>query len=593
MYRVTKLRWRRRVRNRRRQVEGLSVTAEESFDKHFIRRLLRLAEVRRFVAGWLTLIILLAGIVIIQTRALAGYYQTLTPVPGGIYTEGVIGTLTNANPLFASSMVDTTVSKLLFASLLNRDEHNNLTGDLAEKWSLDKTNTIYTVVLKPNLVWQDGSKLTADDVVFTYQSAQNPDVKSPLFASWREVSIAKVDERTVTFTLKAPFAPFINSLLTGIIPMHLLQKVDPSQLRSVSFNTNKPVGAGPFMWQTLEITGNNTDAREQHIGLIANPKYNGGRPKLDQFVIKAFLTKDRMLTAFNERRIDAAVGLDKLPDELKNSSVSAYETPLTAINMAFFLNDPPGPLSDKKVRTALVEAADTPAAIKSLGFPVIKSDEPVLKDSFAYDPAYKQAGKNIDQANHLLDDAGWPKSNSGIRQKADKDLTLTLLGLNNYDNTVVAKSLQQSWASVGVKVNVVLQDDQDLQSSVSNRSYDVLLNAISMGTDPDSYAFWHSSQADKRSPNRLNFSDYTSETADKALDGGRTRVEVPLRTAKYKPFLQAWQTDNPALALYQPRFLYVTRGKLFFYNPTTLNSSTDRLNNVQNWMIRQSNTVIR
>ena len=104
--------------------------------------------------------------------------------------------------------------------------------------------------------------------------------------------------------------------------------------------------------------------------------------------------------------------------------------------------------------------------------------------------------------------------------------------------------------------------------------------------DPDVFAFWHSSQADSRSATRLNFSEYKSAVADKALEGGRTRSEEVARAAKYKPFLDAWQQDTPALALYQPRYLYVVRDTLYGLNPTSMNSGADRFNNVENWMVR-------
>lgn len=592
MYRVTKLRWRRRVRQRKQQVEDLGSTAEDHIDKHFIRRLVRLVSVRRFVGSWVLLIILLGGIGVTQIRNLTGYYQQLQPVSGGTYSEGVVGSFTNANPLFATTMVDETVSHLVFSGLLKYDEQNKLVNDLVESWQVDQTGLIYSFKLKPNLQWHDGKPLTADDVVFTFQSAQNPDVKSPLFQAWREVVVAKVNQQTVQFSLKAPFASFVYSLTTGIIPKHLLAVTEPSQLRSVAFNTNQPVGAGPFVWQALELSADGYAEREQYIGLVANDTYHLGRPKLDSFVVKSYLSKDRLLTAFKERQLDGVVGLDTLPDENQGKSIRSYDAPLTAIAMAFFLTDSPI-LKDTKVRSALVQSVDVPAMIKQIGYPVIKADEPFLKNSFAYDPNYRQIGKNLEAANKLLDEAGWPKNTENQRQQNKADLSIRLVGQNNYENGIISKSLQQAWGAVGVKVEVVLQDEADLREVIAGRGYDVLLSAISLGADPDVYAFWHSSQADKRSPGRLNFSNYSSPNADKALDGGRSRTDPALRTAKYKPFLQAWKDDNPALALYQPRFLYVTRGELFNYNPETINTSTDRLNNVHNWMIRQANQPIK
>lgn len=590
MYRLTKLRWRRKVRRHKQKVEDLGDNAGEQFEKHFIRRIIRLDTVRRFVIGWLLLIIMLSGVAMAQTRSLNGYFQHPKPIPGGTYTEGVVGRLTNTNPLFTSTAVDATVSKLVFSGLLRFNEENKLVNDLAESWELDKSDTVYTVKLRRDIVWHDGEKITADDVVFTFRSAQNPDVKSSLFHTWREVRVAKVDDTTVQFKLKAPFAPFIYSLTTGIIPRHLLNNVEPSQLRSASFNTNHPVGSGPFVWQTLELSENQTESQEQHIGLAAYDLYHLGTPRLENFVVKAYQNKEQALKAFRDRQVDALSGLDELPEDL-DQDVYTHETPTTALQMAFFSTNN-GVLKDVNLRKALVYATNAPLIIEQLGYPVIKADQPFLKSSFAYNSKLKQPPQHVPTANKLLDEAGWNLKEDGRREQNDTNLNIKLLGQNDHENSVIAKGLQQAWTAVGVKTDVILLDGQDFQAAIANRDYDVLLNAISIGADPDIYAFWHSSQADRRAVTRLNFSSYSSKIADQALEAGRSRVDSALRAAKYKPFSQAWQKDNPALALYQPRYLYVTRGQLFFYNPKQVNASTDRLNNVHNWMIRQAGTPI-
>src|SRR5262245_1669321 len=110
-----KLRFRRKVRARKRQVEGIGTEAERQFEDNFLRRLHRLAPVKRFVAVWLLVVLLLGIGVVIQTRALSGYYQRLQPVPGGIYSEGILGAYTNANPVYASGSVNSAVSRLIFA----------------------------------------------------------------------------------------------------------------------------------------------------------------------------------------------------------------------------------------------------------------------------------------------------------------------------------------------------------------------------------------------------------------------------------------------------------------------------------------------
>ena len=170
--------------------------------------------------------------------------------------------------------------------------------------------------------------------------------------------------------------------------------------------------------------------------------------------------------------------------------------------------------------------------------------------------------------------------------KDGKKLSISLNTLNNIEYASVASQLKEQWSKAGVEVNVSSLEQADLQNAIMSRSYGILLYGISLGLDPDQFAYWHSSQADVRATRRLNFSNYSSKTADAALEAGRTRLDPSLRAAKYKPFLEAWRDDAPALAIYQPRFLYVSRGPVFNFKERTINTPSDRFANVQNWMIR-------
>jgi peptide/nickel transport system substrate-binding protein len=246
--RLIRLRFRRRVRKGQQQVGDLSVQAEQHIDRHLFRRFERLLPIRRFLTAWLGLLLLLIGGLIIQNLSLSGYYQTLRTVPGGIYNEGLQGRFTNANPMYATSDVDTTVSRLIFAGLFTYDNQGKLVGDLASGYSVDSHGTTYTVHLKPHLTWQDGKPLTSSDVVFTYQSIQNPDAQSPLQSSWAGISVTAPDPNTVVFKLPGVLAAFPSNLTNGIVPRHLLADIPPSDLRSADFNTVNPVGAGPFAW---------------------------------------------------------------------------------------------------------------------------------------------------------------------------------------------------------------------------------------------------------------------------------------------------------------------------------------------------------
>ena len=185
----TKKRFKRNLRRHRRRVEGLSQQADQNIDKLLLRRLNRLSLVRRFVGLWLVLVGLLVLAGVTQLRGLSPYYQSLQPVPGGIYSEGLVGLFANANPLYANGAADTSVSHLVFSGLFKYDQNDKLVGDLASSWQVDSKQTTYTVQLRHNVRWQDGSPFTSADVVYTYDTIQNTEAQSPLFSSWQGINV--------------------------------------------------------------------------------------------------------------------------------------------------------------------------------------------------------------------------------------------------------------------------------------------------------------------------------------------------------------------------------------------------------------------
>src|SRR5690242_1993419 len=119
--RLMKLRFRRRLREGQKQVGDMGQQAEAHIDRHFFRQFEHFASIRRFLFAWLGLMVLVIGGLVAQLVHLSSYYQTLQPVPGGIYSEGLSGRFTNASPLFATSDADASVSRLIFAGLFTFD----------------------------------------------------------------------------------------------------------------------------------------------------------------------------------------------------------------------------------------------------------------------------------------------------------------------------------------------------------------------------------------------------------------------------------------------------------------------------------------
>ncbi|MEO8104939.1 MAG: ABC transporter substrate-binding protein [Candidatus Saccharibacteria bacterium] len=583
-----RLRFRRRYKQREKQAQVFGQQAEASLERLFVKRFGRLLAVRRFVIGWIALFILLIIGVVLQNLYLGEYYQNLQPVPGGIYSEGVLGTFSTANPLYATSDVDNTVSRLLFSGLFGYNQHNQLTGNLASNYRVDEKGTTYTVHLRPHLTWHDGQPLTSADVLFTYQTIQNPDAKSPLMSGWQGVTISAPDPLTIVFKLPNVLASFPYNLVNGIVPAHRLAALPVADLRSADFNTVNPVGSGPFAWHALQVSGTDRGNAQQQIVLVPFAHYVLGAPKLQEFIVHAYANQSQLVRVFNAGQLNGLEGLSSAPQMVdKRARLVTHDLLLTAGTYVFFKTTV-APLADKEVRVALVEGADPQAIIKRLGFPTHSVREPLLQQQLAYDPSFIQYRHSTIAAQGQLTAAGWKVGKDGLRSKDGRLLTFKLVAPNTPEYRTVTTLLKKQWRAIGVDVQVRLLTGQDFQNALTYHDYDAVLNGISLGVDPDVFVYWDSSQADVRSANRLNLSEYKNSAADTALEAGRTRLDPTLRTIKYKPFLQAWQQDAPALGLYQPRVLYFTNGNVAGLSDATINTATDRLNNVHNWQIREA-----
>lgn len=581
----------RSLKRRHQETIESVAQADQQIEKLLIRRFDRLSSVKRFIFLWLALFCLLILTTYLQVRGLSPYYQTLQPAPGGLYNEGLIGTFTNANPLYASGTADSAVSRLVFSGLFKYDSSNNLVGDLATDYQVGTTAKTYTVHLRKNVTWQDGKPFTADDVVFTYKTIQNIESQSPLYSSWQGTTITKQDPYTVVFTLSDELSSFPYSLTNGIVPEHLLAKIPVSQLRSAPFNT-APVGAGPFSWKFIEVSGTDTQSRQQSISLTAFKHYWAGKPKLDGISLITYSDDLHLVHSFEAKQVNAMSGLESVPAKLQtDQSVQVYRTPLTATVMAFFNNSRPM-LSDAKVRQALIASVDRSELGRILGEPVQLVNGPLLRGQLGFDAGIGEQGFNKSAAEQILDQAGWKADASGVRSKNGQPLELHLSAQNTSDYTQVAQFLQKEWSALGVKLDVSYYSSDDLQTSIiGSHSYDVLLYGISIGVDPDVFAYWDSSQASLTSQGHLNLSEYKSTAADAAVEAGRTRADPAIRAVKYHAFQQDWVNDAPALSLYQPNFLYITRGSVFNYHRTADNTGVDRFYNANIWMIRQQRQV--
>jgi peptide/nickel transport system substrate-binding protein len=564
---------------RMKKVEGATVKHARRF---VFRRLDNFREVRRHIAIWVLAIGVIVGASGLQLMWYQQSYRATAFANNGTYAEAVMGPINTLNPIFASSSAEESAGNLLFSRLLSYDATGHLNYDLAEKMTISDDRTTYTVTIRPDARWQDGIYVRARDVVFTVNLLKNPATRSTI-TGWNDVTATIVDDRTVAFKLPAVYAAFPHALnFLPILPEHVLRDVEPSAIRENDFSTD-PVGNGPFTLRFVQ----DVDAvnGRKIIHLAQNTSYYRGVAKLDRFQLHVYGSGDAIVRAVNTSEVNAATDLTVTDtNKFTDDRYTVEHKPVNSGVYALFNTTSPI-LSDAKVRQALQRGTDTTAVRKALGDNVPSLHLPFVNEQVTGDvpavPAYDKA-----TAARLLDEAGW-KLEGAVRKKDGNALKLGFVTTKNNDFEKVQEVISSQWRALGVTVTTTVVDPNDpaqnvVQNILQRRNFDVLLYQLTIGGDPDVYAYWHSSQANTG----FNFSNYVNATSDDALLSARARIEPDLRNAKYLTFARQWLHDAPAIGLYQATTQYVySKSVHALPSDEVLTSASDRYANVLYWSV--------
>ncbi|QJU07664.1 peptide ABC transporter substrate-binding protein [Candidatus Saccharibacteria bacterium oral taxon 488] len=567
------------------QAQKLTKTTLRHTHMFISSRLEHLAGVKRHVLGWIFLVILLITISMVQWLSFRELYAHNAPARGGSYSEGVLGPLETLNPIFARSSAEKSAARLMFASLYNYDTTGHIKGDLAESVTVNEAETEYTVKLRRNLKWSDGAPLDARDVVFTVNLLKDARTQSSI-TGWQSINVKQVDERTVQFTLPAPYAPFMHALTFPILPQHSLSEVNPAELREHGYGKS-PVTSGPFAMRILQNA--NADGSKKVLHLVANSQYHHGAPKLDRFQLYVYPTRDEITKGLKTSEIMATPELSYMAqsDQIRHM----YASRSYAINDGVYalFNTQSEVVSSRKVRQALVQSINTQALREKFAFAKKPLHGPIFDDQVDG----QLAGRlpyDTEAAKKLLDEEGW-KVVGNQRKKGEQVLQLSFVTLKGSDFESIARELVKVWQeTLHITVDLRVVDPNDasqnvLQSVLRPRGFDVLLYELVLGGDADVFAYWHSSQANQSG---LNFANYNSAVADDALAAGRTKQSAKQRVSKYQAFTKHWQSDVPALALYQVQLDYIhLRSVSALGESVRLVYPTDRFADVIYWTVRQ------
>jgi peptide/nickel transport system substrate-binding protein len=364
------------------------------------------------------------------------------------------------NPLYTNMWFSGITNQIWNCYAWNFDDQNNPVPVLvkempsAENGGISADGKTITLKLREDLVWSDGTPLTSEDFLFTYEMTVNSANAVATTHPYDLVDkLETPDQYTVVTTFKDPYAPWMGTLWKGIVPAHILKPVFEAKgnLNDAEWSRKPEVGCGPFVFKEWE---SGSFAR-----FVANDKYWLGKPKLDEIFIR-FVPDDASQIAA------LTTGEGDLGTFFANSDVAGLEKVGVKVyrvnsgyNEGLYINlgakGHPA-LKDQKVRQAIAYALDRASFDKDvlLGLTVPAATDwdntPWVDPSitaYPFDPAKAMA---------LLDEAGWVDSNGdGTRDKDGVELVLKYGTTTRQVRVDFQAVAQQQLAEVGIKVELL------------------------------------------------------------------------------------------------------------------------------------------
>ena len=331
------------------------------------------------------------------------------------------------NPLYASTWYTECVFDLILLPLWNIDDQGQYQMELAQELptlqngGVSADGLTITLKFRDDANWSDGTPVTADDAVFTYDmtmSDGNGVFSRYPFDTYVE-SMTAVDPKTLEIKLSSPYADWSTSFFTGIsrvLPKHVLQPVFDQEgtLDNAQWNRTANIVNGPFTLTEF--------VSDDHLTLAANEGYWRGRPKLDTLFIRIFADDAAQLAALQSGQSD--IGSYIVGDQIPTlEATGMFETPTSANGyiVTIFMNMDPKTaqpaMTDPNVRRALALAIDRQLIIDQIYNGIYTIPATYWDDTVYDNPDLEPYPFDPEGAKALLDEAGWTVGTDGVREK--------------------------------------------------------------------------------------------------------------------------------------------------------------------------------
>ncbi|EJN08588.1 ABC-type dipeptide transport system, periplasmic component [Bradyrhizobium sp. YR681] len=469
------------------------------------------------------------------------------------------------NPHFATGTKDQDGSRLFYEPLACWDPDGNMKLVLATEIPSTQNGLLaadgksVTWKLKPGVKWHDGKPFTADDVVFTWEYIIDPATAAVTVATYRDITVEKVDDLTIRLNFKKP-TPFWADAFVGatgqILPKHLFAEFKGSKSREAPTNL-APVGTGPYKFVEFKpgdlIRG------------VINPDYHmANRPHFDTIEMKGggdAVSAARAVIQTGEYDFGWNIQVEddvllRLEKGGKGKTIYAVggDTEFIALNFTDPNTEVDGERSSMKTKHPLFS---DPAVRKALSFLV---DRESIKKAI-----YGRAGRttanflngpekfvskntswefSIEKASKILDDAGWKPGADGIREKDGKKLKLlyqtSINGPRQKTQAIVKQACQKAGIDVELKsvvASVFFSSDVANPDTYAKFYADIEMFQIPMSQpDPAQHMRRYHSSNVATKENKwqgTNFPRWVNRDYDAAIDAADGEMDPVKRTALY------------------------------------------------------------
>ncbi len=444
--------------------------------------------IRRLIAGVAAIAIAAVPVAAVPQA------QAADPV---VFTVGMLSDVDSLNPFTGVLAESYEIFQLQYATLMQPSSADFTPAPgLAESWEESADGKTWTYTLRPDLVWSDGTPLTANDVAYTFNRILEGRYEQRNYGNYvRNItSVEATDDRTVVMTVRAP-SPIMERLAVYILPEHVWSGVDAKAVKSFA---NEPegeplVGSGPFLVAERR-TG-------QFIRLIANDSYYAGRPKVDELVFRIYNNPDALGQALIKGEVDFATGLtaDVFSTLEGQEGITTYAGDYSGFNELAFnmgaatadgkpIGDGNPHLQDQQVRLAISHAIDRQQMVDKIlngygtpGSTII----PPLYTTLHIDPGTQTYDPAL--ANQILDDAGYAMGPDGVRVGPDGvPMKYRLFVRTDSDSSVKSGEYFKSYlAAIGIEAEVKPVDENALFEIIGRGEFDMFEWGWVVEPDPD------------------------------------------------------------------------------------------------------------